>query len=812
MKKYTLILLLLLLRFIPVEAQPLTVTLRHSVIVDTDCGIDDLRALSLLLDRPEITIHAILLSDGSLPPSEGFEKVTSLLNEFNRNMIPVACGETIKGIDPPWREFNRQIRWGKMSGNRKKEKTNATDFLADMLRESEEKIILVCLGPLTNVAGLIRKDPSLLSKTERIIWYNDSAKPMNGFNYECDKEAADIVLKSKTRIDLIANLDKPGAFFDIPVYDLCSRSETMTGKILNYVHSQPLVMEKLKQNHFRLYDDLVAIYLTNPELFNMNTGIDRLNLRHNVDYYVNGVREAMSDIITGAYVSEHNVVFNRFPVNREMFNYDVRPIIDSAVLLYGNDEWKANVMTDEFHGHLGVFSIVGAKMGIRARELFDVGPDVLDVTTFAGTKPPYSCLNDGIQVSTGATLGMGTIHLAGDPVTRPAAIFKYKDRSIKISLKKEYLEKVDADINEGILKFGLLDDGYWKLVRHNALKYWLEWDRNTIFDVEEISEYKEPAYAGHDTIREVMNAMLAMQRRAWEQGVASQALLELGEKDLVILLARDAVVNQKKDGRLGLNEGNSPVADPASNGEPVLFAAKATGDESLKKAADNMLDFLLYKAPRTPDGIIYHNYIENMIWVDAFYMLPPFLAAAGQPEEAVKQITGYRKILLNPDKKLYYHIWDQDLQKFERKLFWGVGNGWAAAGMTRVVRSLPSSMNEEKKMITGFIRELLDACLKYQREDGLFHDILDDPSTFVETNTAQMLAYTIFRGVKGGWLDDSYLRYAEKMRSAAHKKVDQYGLVQGVCGAPNFNHPGTATEGQAFFLLMEAARNDLRKP
>ena len=42
-------------------------------------------------------------------------------------------------------------------------------------------------------------------------------------------------------------------------------------------------------------------------------------------------------------------------------------------------------MTDEFHGHLGVFSIVGAKMGIRAREIFGVGPDMLNVVTYAGT-------------------------------------------------------------------------------------------------------------------------------------------------------------------------------------------------------------------------------------------------------------------------------------------------------------------------------------------------------------------------------------------------------------------------------------------
>jgi pyrimidine-specific ribonucleoside hydrolase len=216
--------------------------------------------------------------------------------------------------------------------------------------------------------------------------------------------------------------------------------------------------------------------------------VHKITIRYNQDYNVQGVREAISDMINGTYVSEHNVVFNRFPDQREMFNYDVRPIMDSAIARYGYEEWKANVMTDEFHGHLGVFSIVGAKMGIKAREFFGVGPDMLKVTTYAGIQPPYSCLNDGIQVSTGATLGMGTIHVAADSITQPAAVFTYKNRSIRISLKKEYLEKVDADIDEGIVKFGLMDDGYWKLIRRNALKYWVEWDRNVIFDVVELNQ------------------------------------------------------------------------------------------------------------------------------------------------------------------------------------------------------------------------------------------------------------------------------------------------------------------------------------
>jgi unsaturated rhamnogalacturonyl hydrolase len=319
-----------------------------------------------------------------------------------------------------------------------------------------------------------------------------------------------------------------------------------------------------------------------------------------------------------------------------------------------------------------------------------------------------------------------------------------------------------------------------------------------------------PAAVASPIVDKVKRALLAMQRRAWEQGVAAQALLELGDSELVVLLAKDALVNQAADGRLALNGDRAPVTDPASNGEPVLAAHRLTGETAFKIAADRMLSYLLDAAPRTRGGLILHNSDAAWVWVDSFYMAPPFLAIAGRPDEAMRQIVGYRRTLRDPRTGACFHIWDEEKQRFQRKLLWGVGNGWAAAGMTRVLRALPEAMRAERAELAGYLRELIGACLAFQRPDGLFHDVLDDPATFVETNAAQMLAYSIYRGVTGGWLAGSYLERADRMRAAAHAKVDRYGLVQGVCGAPNFDRSGTATEGQAFLLLMEAARRDLR--
>ena len=257
--------LLLIILTGSVCAQPLPLKLNHTIIIDTDGAIDDMRAISYLLARPEITIKAILLSDGSLPPVESAEKAASLLKEFDIDSIPLACGTSLKGINPPWRQFNSQINWGN-EPVKLISALNAAEYLSGCLKKGDEKIILVCLGPLTNIAQLIAKEPELAEGVERMIWYNESVKPLKGFNYECDPGSAETVFKSGVRIDVISNLKKSDALFDSDFYILCGQSKTKLATVLFKVHSQITVLKKLQQNHFRLSDDLVALYLMNPEL------------------------------------------------------------------------------------------------------------------------------------------------------------------------------------------------------------------------------------------------------------------------------------------------------------------------------------------------------------------------------------------------------------------------------------------------------------------------------------------------------------------------------------------------------------------
>jgi rhamnogalacturonyl hydrolase YesR len=299
-----------------------------------------------------------------------------------------------------------------------------------------------------------------------------------------------------------------------------------------------------------------------------------------------------------------------------------------------------------------------------------------------------------------------------------------------------------------------------------------------------------------------------MERRDWEQGILAQAMLEAGDRQRTILLTRAAIVQRTPDGRLGVVVSGGPT-DPAMGGCAYAKAGEWTGDREIQQAVDGLSTWIRKGAPRNAEGILYHVFGAPEMWSDGFNCAPPFLAALGFHDEALAQIEGYRKRLWNPEKKLLAHIWDDGKRQLKDGKFWGGGNGWAAAGIARVLRSLSGERHPDRERLASFTKEIVDGCLAHQRPDGLFHDVVDQPATFVETNLAQMLAFAIYEGVGAGWLSASYQAHADQMRAAARLKMDAEGYVQGACGAPNFDHSGTSTEAQAFCIMMEVAGSKL---
>jgi pyrimidine-specific ribonucleoside hydrolase len=229
-------------------------------------------------------------------------------------------------------------------------------------------------------------------------------------------------------------------------------------------------------------DEMVALYLHYPGLFQNDTKADNFESSPGNLLIL---RENSLKILRGETVAKNQVI-KEFPVDSSFYFADIEPFVTDIIKKYGMDEWISGVIANELHRHLGVFTIAGVKMGIRAREYFDTGVDEFNAISFAGSVPPLSCMNDGIQVSTGATPGHGLLTVRNVTPAFPSAEFTYMNRRIRLTLKPEIAEKISSELKEINFVYGLDSNIYWELVRKNSIKYWLNLDRHDIFIIEEI--------------------------------------------------------------------------------------------------------------------------------------------------------------------------------------------------------------------------------------------------------------------------------------------------------------------------------------
>jgi pyrimidine-specific ribonucleoside hydrolase len=175
------------------------------------------------------------------------------------------------------------------------------------------------------------------------------------------------------------------------------------------------------------------------------------------------------------------VVLRRFPTDSSALREDVAEVAEEILERHGLEEWKAALLTNEFHRHLGIYSLVGVKMGIRARELLHASLDDLRVESHTGLHPPVSCLTDGLQVATGASLGRGTIRVVGDSPAPEAVFFKGGSR-LHLALKDEVRNRIRSDVATAEERFGPLTPEYFNEIRRLSIRYWLELDRGKMFE------------------------------------------------------------------------------------------------------------------------------------------------------------------------------------------------------------------------------------------------------------------------------------------------------------------------------------------
>jgi Inosine-uridine preferring nucleoside hydrolase/FmdE, Molybdenum formylmethanofuran dehydrogenase operon len=451
----------------------------HYVIIDTDAGIDDIRAISMLLASPDVRVLAITVSPGALSAENAYLKVKSLLNSFWHEGVPVGINRKCEFKSPDFPAALKAI-WGNETGIDVINAPDCISVIKGILNAETTKVSFICLGGLSTVSLAAREIPAFRQQVKEIIWSSDGSNDKKSFNYQIDVSSAEKVIKGDLLLKCVTGFGREH-FYDEQMINRIS--------LLTNVYSAR-VSEFFKyetgKNHDFSYaatDEMVPVFLHYPGIFQHDTIAD--------DFVcppgnIALLKESVLKILAGETISKNQVI-RTFPSDSTFYSSDVEPFVAEIIRKYGMDEWVSSIITNELHRHLGVFSIIGVKMGIRAREYFDTGVDEFSTISFAGSDPPLSCINDGLQVSTGSTPGHGLLTVMNDPPSAPKAEFRYMNRKIRLTLKPQFADKIVSDLKEINFVNGLDSNIYWELVRKNSLKYWRDLDRHIIFIIEEVS-------------------------------------------------------------------------------------------------------------------------------------------------------------------------------------------------------------------------------------------------------------------------------------------------------------------------------------
>jgi len=450
----------------------------HYVIIDTDGGIDDMRAITMLLASPDVRVLAITISPGALNINSAYIKVKSLLNSFYHEGIPVGVNHT-SGFKSPDFPAALNTIWGGEEGLDESQGPEFLKLISEILSAEKTKISLICLGGLSSASIAINDLPSFRSRIKQIVWSASGESYKEGFNYKIDSKAADQVLKSGIEVKIVSGYGEAPFFTDSLQVDIAATNTKYALKIAGFFNSENAKSHKYSYSG---NDEMISLYLHFPQLFKNKT---ESKISFCAPSNISELRKGTHKILAGETVAKNQVI-KELPVDPSFYFPDIEPSVASIVQKYGIDEWISGVIANELHRHLGVFAIVGVKMGIRAREYFNTGVDEFTAVSYAGSTPPLSCMNDGIQVSTGATPGHGLLTVKNETPSSPSVEFTYLNRKIRMTLKPEITQKISAELKEINYVYGLDSDIYWELVRKNSIKYWLNLDRHEIFVIEEI--------------------------------------------------------------------------------------------------------------------------------------------------------------------------------------------------------------------------------------------------------------------------------------------------------------------------------------
>ena len=233
-----------------------------------------------------------------------------------------------------------------------------------------------------------------------------------------------------------------------------------------------------------------------------------------------------------------------------------------------------------------------------------------------------------------------------------------------------------------------------------------------------------------------------------------------------------------EDGTIdGYNVGEKNI-DNVNAGKTLFELYDLTGKEKYRKAID-----LVYSQieimPRCKSGNFWHKDIyPNQVWLDGMYMGQPFYLEyetrfnnRKNYDDIFSQFKFVIENMKNPLNGLYYHAIDTSKQMFWCDKVTGLSQniwlraiGWYSMALLDTIDKADPDC-KDTQLLKDTFTDLMEAMLKYQDESGMWYQVVNygklEPN-YLETSGSSIMAYALLKGVRLGYLPESYREYGVK--------------------------------------------------
>jgi purine nucleosidase len=210
----------------------------RQVIIDTDPGTDDAIAILLALNSPELAVRALTVVPGNVSAAQGLDNALRLVSLAGRCDLPVAAGaqRPLAGIlttDELWHGSNGMGGIELPAPTCGVDKRWAPDLMIEMIHAAPHELSLIAIGPLTNIALALAKDPGIVGLVKDVTIMGGSLSggnitPAAEFNIYADPEAARRVFSAGWPVTMVG-------------LDVCDRTRLTRGQLEPLAHeSRPV--------------------------------------------------------------------------------------------------------------------------------------------------------------------------------------------------------------------------------------------------------------------------------------------------------------------------------------------------------------------------------------------------------------------------------------------------------------------------------------------------------------------------------------------------------------------------------------------